>query len=268
MRRSDLGLYVQALSGTPLLSAEEERSLARRVQRGDWEARDRLIRANLRLVVAIAKHYLGRGVDLDDLIAQGNLGLMRAVEAFDPDRGVKFATYAAHWIGQSLKRGIDHQGPFIRIPSHLVDAIASWDRAEIHLRDRLGRLPTVQEVCQQERLNGRQARSILAARKLHRRRLRPELRGEEMTLENLIPDRPHPDPADIELRRRALAALNDLEPDAARVVRLHFGLADERLASVPLSEVARRLGLSFQRVRQLYRSALIQLRRQLAEIAS
>src|SRR5947209_20311438 len=144
--QSPLETYLSEINETPLLSAEEEKLLAVRIEDGDIEARDHMVRANLRLVVNIARSYTGKGLGLQDLIAEGNLGLMRAVEGFDPSMNTRFSTYASYWIKQSIKRAVINTGKTIRIPAYMNELLIKWRRATAKLQDQLGRPPTHEEI--------------------------------------------------------------------------------------------------------------------------
>src|SRR5260370_32574030 len=144
--QSPLETYLREINETPLLTALEEKQLANRISAGDGEARDRMIRANLRLVVNIARSYTGKGLGLQDLIEEGNLGLLRAVQGFDPNMNTRFSTYASYWIKQSIKRPLVNTAKTIRIPAYMVELLAKWRRATNKLTDELGRPPTHQEV--------------------------------------------------------------------------------------------------------------------------
>src|SRR5215472_15400995 len=150
---SPLQIYLHDINDTPLLSAEEEIELADRVARGDPHARDHMVKANLRLVVNIARGYLGKGLCLEDLIEEGNLGLMRAVEGFDGSMDTRFSTYASYWIKQSIRRAVMNNGKPIRLPAYMVSLLAKWRRATTVLTDRLGRPPTHEEVGKALRLS-------------------------------------------------------------------------------------------------------------------
>src|SRR6516162_7842552 len=143
---SPLQIYLQDINDTPLLSAEEERELAERVAQGDAYAREHMVKANLRLVVNIARGYLGKGLSLEALIEEGNLGLMRAVEGFDGLMETRFSTYASYWIKQSIRRAVMNSGKPIRLPAYMVSLLSKWKRANSILADRLGRPPTPDEV--------------------------------------------------------------------------------------------------------------------------
>src|ERR671926_662611 len=144
--QSPLETYLREINETSLLNAEEEKQLAYRIEGGDSEARDRMVRANLRLVVNIARGYTGKGLSLQDLIEEGNLGLLRAVEGFDPAVGTRFSTYASYWIKQSIKRALVNTAKPIRIPAYMVELLAKWRRATAKLQEELGRAPTPEEV--------------------------------------------------------------------------------------------------------------------------
>src|SRR5881392_2523259 len=144
--QSPLETYLQEINETPLLNADQEKDLARRIAVGDTEARDQMVRANLRLVVNIARGYTGKGLALQDLIEEGNLGLLRAVEGFDPAMGTRFSTYASYWIKQSIKRALINSAKTIRIPAYMVELLSKWRRASARLTEELGRTPTPEEV--------------------------------------------------------------------------------------------------------------------------
>src|SRR6478672_8278276 len=144
--QSPLETYLREINETPLLSSEEEKRLAYRIEEGDSAARDHLVRANLRLVVNIARGYAGKGLGLQDLIEEGNLGLLRAVEGFDPSMNTRFSTYASYWIKQSIKRAIINTAKTIRIPAYMAELLTKWRRATNKLTDELGRAPTHDEI--------------------------------------------------------------------------------------------------------------------------
>src|SRR5688572_5859144 len=144
--QSPLETYLREINEMALLTADEEKMLAHRIAQGDEAARDRMVRANLRLVVNIARGYVGKGLSLQDLIEEGNLGLLRAVEGFDPEVGTRFSTYASYWIKQSIKRALVNTAKPIRIPAYMVELLCKWRRAAAELQDTLGRAPTVEEI--------------------------------------------------------------------------------------------------------------------------
>src|SRR3989454_2200686 len=144
--QSPLETYLREINETALLTADQEKQLAYRIEDGDSEARDQMVRANLRLVVNIARSYTGKGLGLQDLIEEGNLGLLRAVEGFDPSMNTRFSTYASYWIKQSIKRALVNTAKTIRLPAYMVELLAKWRRATSKLQDELGRPPTHEEV--------------------------------------------------------------------------------------------------------------------------
>src|SRR5213593_3736923 len=144
--QSPLETYLREINETALLNAAEEKELAYKIETGDSEARDRMVRANLRLVVNIARGYTGKGLGLQDLIEEGNLGLLRAVEGFDPSMNTRFSTYASYWIKQSIKRAVINTGKTIRIPAYMNELLVKWRRATAKLQDKLGRNPTNEEI--------------------------------------------------------------------------------------------------------------------------
>src|SRR5579885_1362518 len=146
--QSPLETYLREINETPLLNADMEKELAYRIEKGDNEARDQMVRANLRLVVNIARSYTGKGLGLEDLIEEGNLGLLRAVEGFDPAMNTRFSTYASYWIKQSIKRAIINTAKTIRLPAYMEELLKKWRRASSQLQDELGRAPTQEEIAQ------------------------------------------------------------------------------------------------------------------------
>jgi RNA polymerase primary sigma factor len=255
-----LRVFLDQLGAFRLLTAPEEVELAKRIERGDADARRRLIESNLRLVVAVAKGYRGLGVPFLDLIQEGSLGLMRAVEKFDHRRGYKFSTYAIWWIRQSVRRAVSNGGRTIRLPIHVVERQHALSRATLELETTLGRPATYAELASATGLSLRHVAEALeaprAATSLN------HLVGDEEAIElaELIPDPAAPDPfGDVDGKlsrdelRRAIAAL----PERERVVLdLHYGLTGE---PETLAAIGRRLGLTRERVRQLESHALAEL---------
>jgi RNA polymerase primary sigma factor len=247
-----LELYLRDIRGDELLTAEEERQLAGAIARGDRAARDRMITANLRLVVKIARDYEGHGLPIDDLIGEGNLGLLRAVKEFDPRFEVRFSTYAAHWIKQAIRHALTNTTATIRLPSHMVGLITKWRRVERHLRRDLGGPPSFEQIADALRLTPTQR--DLIHRAFRAQRLRQE--GGE-TGETWAPEEA-PDPRDeapdalliaaderLDLHRR-LQRLDDRE---RTVVDLRFGLRGG--SPLTLKEVGRRLGVTREWVRKI-----------------
>ena len=259
---SPLASYLRQIDETALLTAAEEKQLAYRIQDGDGPARDRMVRANLRLVVSIARRFIGKGLSLQDLIEEGNLGLLRAVEAFDPSRDIRFSTYASYWIKQSIKRGLQNMGKTIRLPAYMVQLLSQWRRAVVHLNDIYGRPPTDEEVVRYLRLPRKKLAVLRKALRLCQGE--PQTGCDEMAclLEERLPDSRTPAP-DAEIvrgdeRRRVLELLEELDQREAQVLRMRFGLDGEDTQT--LKAVGLRLGLTRERVRQIETGALRKLR--------
>jgi RNA polymerase primary sigma factor len=258
----DLAAYLRAIGGTPLLTADDERELGGRIARGDPQARDRFVRANLRLVVKIAAGYVGWGLPLQDLIEEGNLGLLRAVEAFDPSLNTRFGTYASYWIRQSIRRGLAATAHPARLPERVVRLLGRWRRARAGLRQELGRDPTEEELAGASGLSGKELGALRQALPLLRS-AGPEGVEEErgLSLEGTLPDArcrgPEAGPAAEEERRRVREAVEALDGRKALVLRLRYGLGGE--GPVTLKEVGRRLGLTQERIRQIEKDALADL---------
>jgi len=259
---SPLPLYLSEVNETPLLDAEGEQDLAGRVQEGDPEARDHLVRANLRLVIRIARDFLGRGVSLEDLIQEGNLGLMRAAEAFDPTMGNRFSTYAAYWIRQSIQRLLDSQSTSIQIPAYAVSLVVKWRRMTARLEEELGRRPSKEEVAIRLNLRPRQLRIIEKALRVcnSTERWHASEESESFTID--LPDTRAQAP-DTQMRttdelQQVLGLLDTLPERDAAVLRLRFGLGGEN--PLTLKEIGIRFNLTRERVRQIEHDSLRQLR--------
>jgi RNA polymerase primary sigma factor len=256
-----LQLFLNEAARYPLLTAAEEVELAKRIERGNREAKDRMINSNLRLVVSIAKKYQGHGVSLLDLIQEGVIGLIRAVEKFDWRRGFKFSTYATWWIRQAVQRGVANKARTIRIPVHIVEREQRIARAERELAAALGRPPTDQEIAKKARLSVKQVVEVRRAPRAVTSLDKPLGEENEGTLGELVPAEgvgPEEE-LDVSLREQALRkALSEL-PDRERdVLKLRYGLnGDENPKS--LEEIGRRLGLTRERVRQIETDALEKL---------
>ena len=265
-RSSSLTDYLNEIDQTPLLTESEERAIANRIAAGDLEARDYLVRANLRLVVRIACDFGSRGLSIEDLIAEGNLGLLRAAESFNPDYNVRFSTYAGHWIRQSMRRGLQMQGRFVRLPAHAHTLLTKWRRASATLASRLGREPTEQEIAAALHLPARKlklVRAVVEAAALARLRDdEPESSSAEDVILRSIDERevtPHDRVSDAEDMHRLTETLQSLDDRASDVIRLRFGLDGE--PRLTLRQVGERMGLTYERVRQIERSALADLSR-------
>src|SRR5712692_6663625 len=163
---STMEMYLSEINETSLLSAQAEKELGRRIQEGDWEACDHLVRANLRLVVAIARCYIGHGMGIEDLIAEGNLGLLRAAKDYDPSRNTRFSTYASYWIKQAIRRTLIMRGRAIRVPAHTVNLLNKWRRGASRLHDSTGRVPSEEEIARHLKFSRRQFHLVQKALKI------------------------------------------------------------------------------------------------------
>jgi RNA polymerase primary sigma factor len=256
-----LKLYVRAIGDGPLLTPAEERELARRKDEGDEQAKKKLIESNLRLVMSITRNYTKAGVPLLDLIQEGNLGLIRAVEKFDYKMGYKLSTYATWWIRQAVTRALADQGRTIRLPVHVADQVRRLMRARRQLAQKLNREPTQEELAQESGFTPQRVQELLDLVEDPVSLETPVGDGESMyadLIEDVNSDRPD-DTTAIKLRRKELAeALLRLNPRMRRVLALRFGLDGEHPQT--LEEVGAGLGITRERVRQLESRALRELR--------
>jgi len=252
--------YLREINETALLGAAEEQDLAWRIEEGDAEARDHLVRANLRLVVNISRAYAGRGLALEDLIAEGNLGLMRAAEGFDPSLGVRFSTYACYWVKQSIKRALLNTGKTVRVPAYMAELLTKWKRAAANLQEELGRTPTQEEVAQCLNLSAKKLKIVQKAFRVYNGAVQEETDGDRLSLADLVGVDNSPDArlAGAEELGQVLCLLDKLEKRESAVLRLRFGLTGED--PLTLKEIGERLGLTRERVRQIERDGLEKLR--------
>ena len=255
-------MYLKEIGKVPLLTAEEEIDLAKRMEAGDEEAKKRLAEANLRLVVSIAKRYVGRGMLFLDLIQEGNLGLIKAVEKFDYNKGFKFSTYATWWIRQAITRAIADQARTIRIPVHMVETINKLVRVSRQLLQELGREPTPEEIAQRMEIPEERVREILKISQEPVSLETPIGEEEDSHLGDFIQDDNVPVPAEAAaftlLKEQLVEVLGTLTEREQKVLRLRFGLDDGRART--LEEVGKEFNVTRERIRQIEAKALRKLR--------
>ena len=255
-------LYLKEIGRVPLLDAEHEKELAERMMAGDEEAKNELVEANLRLVVSIAKRYVGRGMFFLDLIQEGNLGLMKAVEKFDYTKGYKFSTYATWWIRQAITRAIADQARTIRIPVHMVETIHKVSRYSRTMLQELGREATAEEIGEKMGMSADKVRDIMKIAQDPVSLETPIGEEEDSHLGDFIPDEDTPAPADAAsatiLREVIERELHTLTPREEHVIKLRFGLYDGRTRT--LEEVGQQFNITRERIRQIEAKALRKLR--------
>jgi RNA polymerase primary sigma factor len=262
---SGFKIYLREIGQTPLLTPEQEVQLAARIKKGDKEARSQMIRANLRLVVKIAHDYGNLGLPLLDLVSEGNIGLMKAVERFDPAKGGKLSTYAAWWIKQSIKRALANQSKTIRLPVHLVDKIAKIRRVSLSMSEELGREPTDQELADEVGLSAAKL-SQLRTVSIRPASLDAPMNDEDGTeFGEIVGDDNAVDPAenlsDKNLQEEIADLLRVLDDRERKIIMSRFGLDGGN--SRTLEEVGEKFGVTRERIRQLQNIALAKLRRAL-----
>ena len=255
-------VYLKEIGRVPLLTPEEEIDLAIRISEGDMRAKKRLSEANLRLVVSIAKRYLGRGMQFLDLIQEGNLGLIKAVEKFDYTKGFKFSTYATWWIRQAITRAIADQARTIRIPVHMVETINKVKKVSSQLLHTNGHEPTAEEIAEELNMPVEKVREIMRASQEPVSLETPIGEEEDSHLGDFIPDDDAPAPADAAshtlLKEQLSEVLDTLTPREEKVLRLRFGIGDGR--SRTLEEVGKEFSVTRERIRQIEAKALRKLR--------
>jgi len=261
--QSGLQLYLKQINESPLLTAVQEKELARRIiQHNDPEAREIMVRSNLRLVVNLAKHYINRGLSLPDLIEEGNIGLLKAVEGFDPNEGTRFSTYASWWIKQAIKRALINSVQPIHIPAYMVEMMSKMKQAMRELEDVLGRLPSIDELSLHMKMSPKKLKII---RKAIRAVNTPTQSGSadgELTINDLVADMNTPTPDEAVLEgdniRHLLDLLDSIDEREATILRLRYGLDGED--PMTLKQIGERIGLTRERVRQIEHEALSKLR--------
>jgi RNA polymerase primary sigma factor len=256
-----LQTYLREIDVVPLLSAAEEVELSNRVRAGDPEAREQLIRANLRLVVSVAKNYVNRGLPLPDLVEEGNLGLMRAVERFDPAAECRFSTYATWWIKQGIRRALVNTVRTVRVPSYMIELVYRWRATEAKLRQEFGREPTRDEIAQKLELGPEHRRQIRRALRIAHTSTQSTSLEDSEDLADLLADPAMREPQAVLSDQHELRELEKLllrvEPRQAMILRLRYGL--DGAPPLTLREIGDRLGITRERVRQIQNEALDRL---------
>ena len=265
--QSPLETYLREINEMKLLTAEDEQMLARQIAQGDAQARDRMVRANLRLVVNIARSYVGKGLALQDLIEEGNLGLLRAVEGFDPDMGTRFSTYASYWINQSIKRALINSSKTIRIPAYMVELLSKWRRATARLNEELGRMPTQEEIGRILGLPKKKLPIIKKAIQVYNATPQSDHSDSGWSIGEMVMDEraKSPDEAmvDHDVLKTAIELVSKLDAREATVLKMRFGLDDTPPHT--LKEIGAALGLTRERVRQIETEALARLQHSLKD---
>lgn len=261
--QTSLDIYLKQISVIPLITVQEEIALAKQIAGGDEKAREKMITANLRLVVKIAQDYSNIGLSLLDLINEGNIGLMKAVERFDPSKGGKLSTYASWWIKQSIKRALANQSKTIRLPVHMVDRVTQIRKTTLYLTEKLGREPTDDEIAEEMKIPVSRITHLKSVSKKPSSLDSPINNEEGSTLGDIVADEKSNSPVE-NLQSKSLIGdvdkvLSTLEPREADIIRLRFGLEGQDPQT--LEEVGERIGITRERVRQLQEQAIRQLRR-------
>ncbi len=268
--QSPLETYLREINETSLLSADDEHELAVAIGNGDVQARDRMVRANLRLVVNIARGYTGKGLGLQDLIEEGNLGLLRAVEGFDPGVGTRFSTYASYWIKQSIKRALINTAKTIRIPAYMVELLSKWRRATTRLAEELGRTPTPEEIARVLGLPRKKLPIIKKAIRIYNLTPQTDQADAGWSLGEMIQDErirtPDTEMVESDNLIHVMRQLETMDQREATVLRMRFGIDGQEPRT--LKQIGESLGLTRERVRQIETEALGKLAESLEGPAS
>ena len=258
---SGLQLYLREINRARLLTPDEEMDLSRRLRKGDMRARDEMIRSNLRLVVNIAKNYCNRGLLFLDLIEEGNIGLLRAVEKFDPKVGCRFSTYASWWIRQAIKRSLMNSTKPVEIPAYMVEMISKYRRAIQKLEGELGRPPTVEEAARDMGLSPKKAGIVARVSRAFAKPVRHSYNEDGMQLDEMLADERAKDPAEalMDSHRSEIVGdlLSSIDDRAGKVLRMRFGLDGGE--PMTLKEIGEKIGLTRERIRQIERDALMRI---------
>jgi len=266
MRDHGLDSYLAGINEVPLLLPEEEIELATRIQRGDQAAREHMIRANLRLVVSIAKNYLNRGLSFMDLIEEGNIGLMKAVEKFDPEAGCRFSTYATWWIKQGIRRALINTVRTVRVPSYMSEIVSRWRATSMELNYRLGRQPTSSEIAEELDLpesNWNVVRDTVQSNSQPNHSMSEDASS---VFTDLLEDHQVQSPQEVLFENMELERMHQLleklDQREARILKLRYGLGTGE--SMTLKAIGKKFGLTRERVRQMEQQALQKLQRIMA----
>lgn len=268
--QSGLQLYLRQINDSPLLTADEEKSLGRRIiSQNDPAARERMVRSNLRLVVNIAKNYVGRGLALPDLIEEGNIGLLKAVEGFDPENGSRFSTYASWWIKQAIKRALINSVQPIHIPAYMVEMMSKFRQALRELEERMGRLPSIDELSEYMKMSPKKLKIIRKAVKAYHSPTQfsggsagSASGSDELTINDVVADTHNPGPdqqvLDNDEMQQLFLLLDRIDEREAKILKLRYGL--DGGDPMTLKEIGLQIGLTRERVRQIEHEALRKLR--------